>query len=208
MSLFQDKKLIVHVSLEVVILGAMTYFFHTRAKSLELRVKSVEEQFSKEITILQDNIVQLKKQLKKSDSVIEEIKTMLKNDKVHVKPPENVKVSFKEELPIPAKQYDQHFLKKTKDYKNVFTAINLTSALPKSTATVEVIDDAVIDDAVIDDAVIDDTVNDDAVNDKVNDPINMTAVNKETDKKDDVDDADNIDDIDQELADELSELVS
>jgi hypothetical protein len=206
MSLFQDKKLIVHVSLEVVILGAMTYFFHTRAKSLELRVKSVEEQFSKEITILQDNIVQLKKQLKKSDSVIEEIKTMLKNDKVHVKPPENVKVSFKEELPIPAKQYDQHFLKKTKDYKNVFTAINLTSALPKSTATVEVIDDAVNDDAVNDDA-----VNDDAVNDKVNDPINMTAVNKETDKKDDVDDADdvdNIDDIDQELANELSELVS
>ena len=82
MSLFQDKKLIVHVSLEVVILGAMTYFFHTRTKSLELRVKSVEEQFSKEITILQDNIVQLKKQLKKSDSAIEEIKTMLKNDKV------------------------------------------------------------------------------------------------------------------------------
>jgi len=209
MSLFQDKKLIVHVSLEVVILGAMTYFFHTRAKSLELRVKSVEEQFSKEITILQDNIVQLKKQLKKSDSVIEEIKTMLKTDKVHVKPPENVKVSFKEELAIPAKQYDQHFLKKTKDYKNVFTAINLTSALPKSTATVEVIDDAVIDDAVIDDA-----VNDNSVNDKVNDPVNMTAVNKEIDKKDDVDDVDdaddvdNIDDIDQELANELSELVS
>jgi hypothetical protein len=211
MSLFQDKKLIVHVSLEVVILGAMTYFFHTRAKSLELRVKSVEEQFSKEITILQDNIVQLKKQLKKSDSVIEEIKTMLKNDKVHVKPPENVKVFFKEELAIPAKQYDQHFLKKTKDYKNVFTAINLTSALPKSTATVEVIDDAVIDDAVIDDVVNDDAVNDDAVNDKVNDPINMTAVIAEKDQKDDVDDADdvdNIDDIDQELANELSELVS
>jgi len=206
MSLFQDKKLIVHVSLEVVILGAMTYFFHTRAKSLELRVKSVEEQFSKEITILQDNIVQLKKQLKKSDSVIEEIKAMLKNDKVYVKPPENVKVSFKEDLPIPAKQYDQHFLKKTKDYKNVFTAINLTSALPKSTATVEVIDDAVIDDAVNDD-----TVNDDAVNDKVNDPINMTAVIAEKDQKDDVDDADdldNIDDIDQELVNELSELVS
>ena len=206
MSLFQDKKLIVHVSLEVVILGAMTYFFHTRAKSLELRVKSVEEQFSKEITILQDNIVQLKKQLKKSDSVIEEIKAMLKNDKVYVKPPENVKVSFKEELAIPAKQYDQHFLKKTKDYKNVFTAINMTSALPKSTATVEVIDDAVNDDAVNDDA-----VNDNSVNDKVNDPVNMTAVIAEKDQKDDVDDADdldNIDDIDQELADELSELVS
>ena len=78
MSLFQDKKLIIHVSLEIVTLGAMTYFFHTRAKSLELRVKSVEEQFSKEITILQDNIVQLKKQLKKSDSIIEEIKIMLK----------------------------------------------------------------------------------------------------------------------------------
>jgi hypothetical protein len=219
MSLFQDKKLIVHVSLEVVILGAMTYFFHTRAKSLELRVKSVEEQFSKEITILQDNIVQLKKQLKKSDSVIEEIKTMLKNDKVYVKPPENVKVFFKEELAIPAKQYDQHFLKKTKDYKNVFTAINLTSALPKSTATVEVIDDAVNDDAVIDDAVNDNSVNDNSVNDnsvndKVNDPINMTAVIAEKDQKDDVDDVDdaddvdNIDDIDKELANELSELVS
>jgi hypothetical protein len=52
----------------------MTYFFHTKSKSLELRVKSIEEQFSKEISILQDSISQLKKQLKKSEMSIEEIK--------------------------------------------------------------------------------------------------------------------------------------
>lgn len=79
MAFFQDKKLIVHVSLEIVILGTMTYFFHTKSKSLELRIKSVEEQFSKEITILQDNIVQLKKQLKKSDASVEEIKFLLQS---------------------------------------------------------------------------------------------------------------------------------
>ena len=76
MSIFQDKKLIVHISLEIIILGSMTYFFHTKSKSLELRVKSIEEQFSKEISILQDSIIQLKKQLKKSDMAIEEIKNI------------------------------------------------------------------------------------------------------------------------------------
>ena len=76
MSIFQDKKLIVHISLEIIILGSMTYFFHTKSKSLELRVKSIEEQFSKEISILQDSIIHLKKQLKKSDMAIEEIKNI------------------------------------------------------------------------------------------------------------------------------------
>jgi hypothetical protein len=74
MSIFQDKKLILHISLEIIIIGSMTYFFHTKSKSLELRVKSIEEQFSKEISILQDSISQLKKQLKKSEMSIEEIK--------------------------------------------------------------------------------------------------------------------------------------
>jgi hypothetical protein len=76
MSIFQDKKLVLHISLEIIILGSMTYFFHTKSKSLELRVKSIEEQFSKEISILQDSIIQLKKQLKKSDMAIEEIKNV------------------------------------------------------------------------------------------------------------------------------------
>lgn len=217
MSLFQDKKLIIHVSLEIVTLGAMTYFFHTRAKSLELRVKSVEEQFSKEITILQDNIVQLKKQLKKSDSVIEEIKIMLKqtqqvqqiqqnqykNSQIHIKSPsvsdkidksdkpQHSKVSPKAEFIRPIKQFPLQ----DKDYKNMFTTINLSSAVrTKSTATVELIDDDAVNDVVND--VVNDDVSD-VVNDDANDVIN--------DVNDVVNDVNDVNDV---LNDDVNDLVN
>ena len=123
MSIFQDKKLLIHISLEIVILGSMSYFFHTKSKSLELRVKSVEEQFSKEISILQDNIIQMKKQLKKSEMAIEEIRS---SKSIPPPPPQSVKPKKSEHL-------------------NIFR--NFTTRLSPSTATVEVIDDN--DDEVV-----------------------------------------------------------
>jgi intracellular sulfur oxidation DsrE/DsrF family protein len=43
-SVLQDRKFLVHVSVEVVLLGSMAYFFHHRSKTLEERVKKLEEE--------------------------------------------------------------------------------------------------------------------------------------------------------------------
>lgn len=136
MSIFQDKKLILHISLEIIIIGSMTYFFHTKSKSLELRVKSIEEQFSKEISILQDSISQLKKQLKKSEMAIEEIKS--------IKPLHQASTSqtqFQQKL-----QKNETKREKNKDeFGNVlFTTFSMPQAsVYKQQATVELIDDIV-----------------------------------------------------------------
>ena len=44
MSILQDRKFLVHISVELVLVGSMAYFFHHRSKTLEERVKKVEEE--------------------------------------------------------------------------------------------------------------------------------------------------------------------
>ena len=152
MSIFQDKKLILHISLEIIIIGSMTYFFHTKSKSLELRVKSIEEQFSKEISILQDSISQLKKQLKKSEMSIEEIK--YKNVQVSNQSLPSLKKNGLNRVDtnrVDTNRVDTNRVDTNKDEFEsiVFNAFSISQGPPgpvyRQHATVELIDDIVED---------------------------------------------------------------
>ena len=151
MSIFQDKKLILHISLEIIIIGSMTYFFHTKSKSLELRVKSIEEQFSKEISILQDSISQLKKQLKKSEMSIEEIK-YTKNVQASNQSLPNLKKNGSNRVDtnrVDTNRVDTNRVEKNKDEFEsiVFNTFSISQGPPgpvyRQHATVELIDDIV-----------------------------------------------------------------
>lgn len=195
MSIFQDKKLILHISLEIIIIGSMTYFFHTKSKSLELRVKSIEEQFSKEISILQDSITQLKKQLKKSEMSIEEIKYNKSVQQVS----QNVKKNEKKQV------------EKTKDeFENIlFNTFSISQPnIYKQHATVELIDEIVENKEK--------NLKKDKKNKEENKEENDDKNDKENDKDEDKDDEDENEEndnlsengnvLDKELENELKEL--
>ena len=59
MTLFQDKKLIMHISLEIVVLGSMGYFFYNRTNKLNHRI----EQMSQLISALQNDTKDLREQI-------------------------------------------------------------------------------------------------------------------------------------------------
>ena len=42
MSIFQDKKILIHVSLEIVVIGTMVYFFYTKSRQMEERLKLLD----------------------------------------------------------------------------------------------------------------------------------------------------------------------
>jgi hypothetical protein len=46
MSVLYDKKLIIHVSLEIVLMGSMAYFFHNRSKAFENRLYDTESRLA------------------------------------------------------------------------------------------------------------------------------------------------------------------
>jgi len=212
MSIFQDKKLILHISLEIIALGSMTYFFHTKSKSLELRVKSIEEQFSKEISILQDSISQLKKQLKKSEAAIEEIKynksVQQTSSRIHSPPPP----------PPLSKKSDTKRVEKNKEdeFDNIlFTAFSVSHPPNfKQHATVELIDD-IIEDKDEDKEDKEDKEEDKEENKEDNEDKEENKEDKEENKEDNEDkedrseineDKDNSSALDKELENELKEL--
>ena len=65
MSIFQDKKILIHVSLEIVVIGTMAYFFYTKSKQMEERLKLLEEQMIKTNQILYEDINTIKQKIKK-----------------------------------------------------------------------------------------------------------------------------------------------
>jgi len=65
MSIFQDKKILIHVSLEIVVIGTMLYFFYTKSKQMEERLKLLEEQMIKTNQLLHEDINMIKKNIKK-----------------------------------------------------------------------------------------------------------------------------------------------
>jgi HD superfamily phosphohydrolase len=67
-SVLQDRKFLVHVSVEVVLLGSMAYFFHHRSKTLEERVKKLEEELITLGDTLQQEILTIKKEMKDDKS--------------------------------------------------------------------------------------------------------------------------------------------
>jgi hypothetical protein len=64
MSIFQDKKILIHISLEVVVIGTMVYFFYTKSRQLEERMKLLEEQLVKTSQLLHEDMNMLKKKIK------------------------------------------------------------------------------------------------------------------------------------------------
>jgi preprotein translocase subunit SecF len=63
-SVLQDRKFLVHVSVELVLVGSMAYFFHHRSKTLEERVKKVEEELITLTDMLQQELTTIKKEMK------------------------------------------------------------------------------------------------------------------------------------------------
>ena len=63
-SVLQDRKFLVHVSVELVLVGSMAYFFHHRSKTLEERVKKVEEELITLTDMLQQELTTIKKDMK------------------------------------------------------------------------------------------------------------------------------------------------
>jgi preprotein translocase subunit SecF len=63
-SVLQDRKFLVHVSVELVLVGSMAYFFHHRSKTLEERVKKVEEELITLTDTLQQELTTIKKEMK------------------------------------------------------------------------------------------------------------------------------------------------
>ena len=63
-SVLQDRKFLVHVSVELVLIGSMAYFFHHRSKTLEERVKKVEEELITLTDTLQQELTTIKKEMK------------------------------------------------------------------------------------------------------------------------------------------------
>ena len=66
-SVLQDRKFLVHVSVELVLVGSMAYFFHHRSKTLEERVKKVEEELITLTDTLQQELTTIKKEMKITD---------------------------------------------------------------------------------------------------------------------------------------------
>ena len=60
MSIFQDKKILIHVSLEIVVIGTMVYFFYTKSRQMEERLKLLEEQMIKTNQLLYEDINTIK----------------------------------------------------------------------------------------------------------------------------------------------------
>jgi len=204
MSIFQDKKLILHISLEIIIIGSMTYFFHTKSKSLELRVKSIEEQFSKEISILQDSISQLKKQLKKSEMSIEEIKYS-KNVEASNQSLPSLKKNGSNQVNtnrVDTNRVDTNRVEKNRADTNkdefesiVFNTFSISQGPPgpvyRQHATVELIDDI---------------VENKERNDGENKEENNTEEKEEKEEKDENDNSSENGSLDRELENELKEL--
>ena len=71
-SILQDRKFIIHVSVELVLVGSMAYFFHHRSKTLEERVKKVEE----ELITLTDMLHQELTSIKKDEKTNPELQTL------------------------------------------------------------------------------------------------------------------------------------
>ena len=65
MSIFQDKKILIHVSLEIVVIGTMVYFFYTKSRQMEERLKLLEEQMIKTNQLLYEDINTIKQKIKK-----------------------------------------------------------------------------------------------------------------------------------------------
>jgi hypothetical protein len=63
-SVLQDRKFLIHVSVELVLVGSMAYFFHHRSKTLEERVKKVEEELITLTDMLQQELTTIKKEMK------------------------------------------------------------------------------------------------------------------------------------------------
>jgi len=61
MSVLYDKKLIIHVSLEIVLMGSMAYFFHNRSKAFENRLYDTESR----LTSLERQLLTQQEELKK-----------------------------------------------------------------------------------------------------------------------------------------------
>jgi hypothetical protein len=199
MSIFQDKKLILHISLEIIIIGSMTYFFHTKSKSLELRVKSIEEQFSKEISILQDSISQLKKQLKKSEMSIEEIKYSKNVEASNQSLPSLKKNGLNR---VDTNRVDTNRVEKNRADTNkdefesiVFNTFSISQGPPgpvyRQHATVELIDDI---------------VENKERNDGENKEENNSEEKEEKEEKDENDNSSENGSLDRELENELKEL--
>ena len=200
MSIFQDKKLILHISLEIIIIGSMTYFFHTKSKSLELRVKSIEEQFSKEISILQDSISQLKKQLKKSEMSIEEIKYSKNVEASNQSLPSLKKNGLNR---VDTNRVDTNRVEKNRADTNkdefesiVFNTFSISQGPPgpvyRQHATVELIDD-----------IVENKERNDEENKEENKEENNT---EEKEEKDENDNSSENGSLDRELENELKEL--
>ena len=64
MSIFQDKKILIHISLELIVFGTVSYFFYTKSRQLEDRIKLLEEQLVKTSQLLHEDMNMLKKKIK------------------------------------------------------------------------------------------------------------------------------------------------
>lgn len=71
MSVLYDKKLIIHVSLEIVLMGSMAYFFHNRSKAFENRLYDTETRLAslERQLITQKEELQLVKKMKQTTPI-------------------------------------------------------------------------------------------------------------------------------------------
>ena len=53
--ILQDRKFLIHVSVEIIIIGTITYFLNNKNKKLERRLKDLEEEMLKMKTFIQNN---------------------------------------------------------------------------------------------------------------------------------------------------------
>ncbi len=72
MAFLQDKKLIMHISLEIITLGSLSYFFYNRTKNLENRLESRIDQLVHVTSVLQQEILELKKHIASSSFELDE----------------------------------------------------------------------------------------------------------------------------------------
>lgn len=72
MSVLYDKKLIIHVSLEIVLMGSMAYFFHNRSKAFENRLYDTETRLAslERQLITQKEELQLVKKMKQTTPIL------------------------------------------------------------------------------------------------------------------------------------------
>lgn len=72
MAFLQDKKLIMHISLEIITLGSLSYFFYNRTKNLENRLENRIDHLVKVTSVLQQEILELKKHIASSSFELDE----------------------------------------------------------------------------------------------------------------------------------------